>query len=130
MTLMVGASIASCSKDEETESESGEVIETGTAIKISSTSKSRTVDGCQDTGADDEDLVPNSSASGVAYELKGSTTSGSFKIYSDKKFKVTLNGVSITFIVLADGTENKLTDAATYATSTEDQKAQFSVRGN
>ena len=112
---MVGASIASCSKDEETESESGEVIETGTAIKISSTSKNRTVDGCQDTGADDEDLVANSSASGVAYELTGSTTSGSFKIYSDKKFKVTLNGVSITFIILADGTENKLTDAATDA---------------
>ena len=167
MVLMVGVSIASCSKDEKTESDAGKVIETGTAINISSTSKSGPVEGSQDTGADDDDLVANStfnstvkinfegssatiensvsgvtitqsgadvvvnsSASGVAYELTGSTTSGSFKIYSDKKFKVTLNGVSITFIVLADGTENKLTDAATYATSTEDQKAQFSVRGN
>jgi hypothetical protein len=181
MVLMLGASIASCSKDEKAESESGEVIETDTAINISSTSKSGALEGSHETGADDEDLIANStfnstvkinfdgnsatienpasgvtvtqsggdvvvksSASSVAYELTGSTTSGSFKIYSDKKFKVILNAVSITnndgpainiqsgkrtFIVLADGTENKLTDAATYATSTEDQKGTIFSEG-
>ncbi len=181
MVLMVGASIASCSKDENTESEAGEVIETGTAINISSTSKSGTLEGSQETGEDDDDLVANStfnstvkinfdgnsaaiensvsgvtvtqsgadvvvnsSASGIAYELTGSTTSGSFKIYSDKKFKVTLNAVAITnndgpainiqsekraFIAVADGTENKLTDASASATSTEDQKGTIFSEG-
>jgi len=41
---MVVASIASCSKDEKTESDAREVIETGTAINISSTSKSGPVE--------------------------------------------------------------------------------------
>lgn len=179
--LMGGFSIVSCSKDEDADSESGEVIETGTAININSASTKGTAEGSQETGADEEDLVANSSfsstvkinfdgnsatiensvsgvtitqssgdvvvnssATGVAYELSGTTTNGSIKIYSDKKFKVTLNGVSITnndgpainiqsgkraFIVVADGTENKLTDAATYATSTEDQKGTIFSEG-
>ncbi|RKF37662.1 hypothetical protein BCY89_27680 [Sphingobacterium siyangense] len=178
---MGGFSIVSCSKDEDADSESGEVIETGTAININSASTKGTAEGSQETGADEEDLVANSSfsstvkinfdgnsatiensvsgvtitqssgdvvvncsATGVAYELSGTTTNGSIKIYSDKKFKVTLNGVSITnndgpainiqsgkraFIVVADGTENKLTDAATYATSTEDQKGTIFSEG-
>lgn len=179
--LMGGFSIVSCSKDEDADSESGEVIETGTAININSASTKGTAEGSQETGADEEDLVANSSfsstvkinfdgnsatiensvsgvtitqssgdvvvnssATGVAYELSGTTTNGSIKIYSDKKFKVTLNGVSITnndgpainiqsgkraFIVVADGTENKLTDAATYATSTEDQNGTIFSEG-
>lgn len=178
---MGGFSIVSCSKDEDADSESGEVIETGTAININSASTKGTAEGSQETGADEEDLVANSSfsstvkinfdgnsatiensvsgvtitqssgdvvvnssATGVAYELSGTTTNGSIKIYSDKKFKVTLNGVSITnndgpainiqsgkraFIVVADGTENKLTDAATYATSTEDQNGTIFSEG-
>ncbi|QQT32841.1 hypothetical protein I6I99_09875 [Sphingobacterium multivorum] len=44
MVLMEGTSITSCSKDEKTESESGEVIETGTAINISSASISGPVE--------------------------------------------------------------------------------------
>jgi hypothetical protein len=84
------------------------------------------------------DVVITSTVEGVEYLLSGTTTSGSFKIYSDYKFKLTLNGVDITsssgpainvqshkrvFAVLADGTTNKLTDSASYASSTEDQKA-------
>jgi hypothetical protein len=105
------------------------------------------------------DVTITSTASGVEYQLSGTTTDGSVKIYSDSKFKLTLNGVSITnndgpainiqsskrvFVVLADGTTNTLTDGASYATSTEDMKGtifsegqlifsgngQLSVKGN
>ncbi|SFS72189.1 carbohydrate-binding domain-containing protein [Sphingobacterium wenxiniae] len=90
------------------------------------------------------DVVIESSVSEVAYELSGSTTDGSVKIYSDKKFKLTLNGVSITntdgpainiqsgkraFVVLAEGTTNKLVDGSTYVSSTEDQKGTFFSEG-
>ena len=86
------------------------------------------------------DVVVNSTTDAVAYTLKGTTTDGSLKIYSDKKFKLELSGVSITnptaaainiqskkrvFVVLADGTENNLTDGSTYTDTTdgEDMKA-------
>ncbi|WP_353195522.1 carbohydrate-binding domain-containing protein [Parapedobacter defluvii] len=90
------------------------------------------------------DVVIQSTVAGVAYELTGATTDGSIKIYSDKKFKLTLNGVSITnpdgpavniqsgkraFVVLAEGTTNALMDGTTYATSTEDQKGTFFSEG-
>lgn len=80
-----------------------------------------------------------STVAGVNYILTGSTTSGTFEIASSsKKYKVTLNGVSITnptgpainlqsskraFIVAANGTSNTLTDGSTYTTVTnEDRK--------
>jgi len=87
------------------------------------------------------DVVVTSTASDfVAYTVSGATTDGSLKIYSDKKFRLELAGVSITnptgaainiqskkrvFVVLADGTENTLTDGTSYtdATSGEDMKA-------
>ncbi len=90
------------------------------------------------------DVTINATATGVAYVLTGTATSGSVKIYSDKKFLLTLNGVSITnndgpainiqsskrvFVVLADNTTNSLTDAVTYATSTEDQKGTLFSEG-
>ncbi|RXK82788.1 carbohydrate-binding domain-containing protein [Filimonas effusa] len=79
-----------------------------------------------------------STAKAVEYVLSGTTTNGGVKLYSDNKFKLTLNGVNITnttgpainiqskkraFIILADNTTNTLTDGSSYATSTEDQKA-------
>lgn len=88
--------------------------------------------------------IVSTTSSVVDYILSGTTTNGSVKIYSDKKFKLTLNGVSITntdgpainiqsskraFIVLADNTTNSLEDGATYATSTEDQKGTFFSEG-
>lgn len=90
------------------------------------------------------DVVVTSTATGVAYTLTGTTPNGSFKIYSDKKYLITLNNVSLTnndgpainmqskkraFIVLADGTTNTLADGATYATSTEDQKGTIFTEG-
>ncbi|MBE9461449.1 carbohydrate-binding domain-containing protein [Dyadobacter subterraneus] len=90
------------------------------------------------------DVIVTSTVSEVEYVLSGTTTNGSVKIYSDKKFKLTLNGVNITnsdgpainiqsgkraFVVLTDNTTNSLTDGTTYATSTEDMKGTFFSEG-
>ncbi len=92
------------------------------------------------------DITITSTVSGVAYSVSGTTTNGSVKLYSDNKYKLTLNGASITnsdgpainiqskkrgFIVLADGTTNTLADGATYATATsgEDQKGTLFAEG-
>ena len=91
------------------------------------------------------DVTINSTVSDVEYELSGTTTNGSVKIYSDKKIKLTLNGVNITnadgpainiqsgkrvFFILADNTTNSLTDGATYtASGTEDMKATLFSEG-
>ena len=95
-------------------------------------------------------LVITSTAKGVEYIVSGSTTNGSLKIYSDSKFKLTLNGVDITstdgpainiqskkriFVVLPSGKINKLTDSSTYSTqyatdgTEEDAKGAFFSEG-
>jgi len=77
----------------------------------------------------------------VEYILSGSTSDGCFKIYSDKKFKLTLNGVTINnptgaainiqsgkrvFVELADGTTSTLSDGTEYdMVDDEDMKACF-----
>ncbi len=87
----------------------------------------------------------NSTIGGVAYELSGSTSDGYFKIYSEKKFHLTLNDVSITnttgaainiqsgkrvFVTLVDGTTNSLTDGSSYNTPDgEDEKGAFFSEG-
>lgn len=91
------------------------------------------------------DVTITSTVKAVEYVLSGTTTSGSVKIYSDNKFKLTLNGVSITnndgaainiqsskraFVVINDNTVNSLTDAASYTTATdEDMKGTFFSEG-
>lgn len=90
------------------------------------------------------DITINSTATGVDFQLSGITTNGSVKIYSEKKFKITLNNVSITnndgpainiqsskraFLTIADGTTNNLADGTTYATSTEDMKGTIFSEG-
>lgn len=100
------------------------------------------------TTTNDTNFVINSTAEGVEYVLSG-TASKTVKIYSTKKFKLTLNGVTITsnngpainvqsskrfFLVLADGTTNTLTDNATYTSytngaTTEDMKAALFAEG-
>lgn len=89
--------------------------------------------------ADGGHVVVNSTTSGVEYVLSGATTDGSLKVYSSADVKITLNGASITssksaainvqsnkavYMVVADGTKNSLTDAATYVNTDalEDQK--------
>ena len=82
----------------------------------------------------------------VTYTVSGTTTDGSLKIYSSKKFQLVLNGVNITnptaaainiqsskraYVVLADGTTNTLTDGSSYTdvTDGEDMKACFFSEG-
>ena len=81
----------------------------------------------------------------IAYTLKGTTANGSFKLYSDYKTEVTLDGADITnptgaavniqsgktiMVQLANGSTNKLTDGTTYAMTTgEDQKGAFFSEG-
>lgn len=80
----------------------------------------------------------------ITYSLNGTTTEGSFKVYSISKFNLKLNGVNITNsngpainiqskkkcnLTLASGTTNTLTDGSTYTTSTEDQKATIFSEG-
>lgn len=89
-------------------------------------------------------VTVSSSVKNVAYELSGSTTDGSFKIYSEKKFELVLNGVTITnpsgaainnqgkrcYVVVNDGTENVLTDGSSYTmVDGEDQKGTLFSEG-
>ncbi|EPR71823.1 carbohydrate-binding domain-containing protein [Cyclobacterium qasimii] len=93
---------------------------------------------------DGADVTVNSTISKVAYEVSGTTTDGMLKIYSDKKFKLSLSDLSITnndgpainvqssktvFVVL-DGVNN-LTDASSYSNipDDEDAKATFFSEG-
>ena len=86
-----------------------------------------------------------SAKSDIAYTLKGTTTNGSFKLYSDKKAQITLDGVSITnptgaainiqsgktmMIKLVDGAANYLEDGKSYTLEgTEQQKGTFFSEG-
>jgi len=83
-------------------------------------------------------VVVNSVAdSKVEYELDGNSDNGFFKIYSNKKYQVTMKGLILTnpngpvlnsqsskegVIKSLNGFDNILTDGQTYAESTEDQK--------
>ena len=89
-------------------------------------------------------VTVNSTAKGVNYILSGTATDGSFKIYSEKKYEVTLNGVNIknasgpafnsqsgkrAYIVLAEGTYNSFSDGTAYSSSDEDQKGTLFSEG-
>ena len=88
----------------------------------------------------------NSGISNIRYALSGSTSDGMFKIYSDLRLELYLNGVQITnpdgpainvqtgkriTVHLAGGTTNVLTDGVNYATppNNEDQDAAFFSEG-
>ncbi len=81
----------------------------------------------------------------VKFVVSGKTTDGSLKFYGDKRFQILLNGAEITnphgaainnqgskslYVVLADGTVNRLQDGQTYAmVDEEDQKAALFSEG-
>lgn len=110
---------------------------------------------CYVDGADvTVDMLTNS-VKNVEITVSGKSDDGSLKIYGEKKFKLTLDGVDLTsstgpainsqckkriFVHLAEGTTNRLTDASSYsddsyylngATSDdEDRKGCFFSEGN
>ncbi|QJD97770.1 carbohydrate-binding domain-containing protein [Mucilaginibacter robiniae] len=116
-------------------------INFGSTITISNPLSASGVNITQSNG---DVTITSTTSNAVEYQLSGTTTNGSVKVYSDKKFKLTLNGVNITnndgpainiqsskrsFIVVADNTTNTLTDGSTYATSTEDMKGTLFSEG-
>lgn len=86
-----------------------------------------------------------SSASRMCYVLNGTSANGSFKIYSDHKFQLTLNGLDLTnpngapinnqggkslYLVLNDGTINHLADGENYQVEAGEQmKGAFFSEG-
>ena len=91
------------------------------------------------------DVTITSSIDQVEYILSGTSPDGMFKLYSDKKFKLTLNTVNLTnpdgpainiqsgkraYVVQPDNTTNTLTDGTSYTSSgSEDMKACFFSEG-
>jgi len=81
----------------------------------------------------------------VKFVVSGTTADGSLKFYGDKRFQILLNGAAITnphgaainnqgskslYVVMADGTTNRLQDGATYTdVDEEDQKAALFSEG-
>ena len=93
------------------------------------------------------------SVSGVEVIVKGKSSDGGLKIYSDNKYKLTLNGLDLTskrgpainsqagkrvYLHLANGTTNRLTDCATYqddhytmaGSANEDRKGALFTEGH
>lgn len=116
------------------------------SIAYSGTAATVTNNAGVDVAQDGAHVVVTSTVAGVEYVLSGSTTNGSFKIYSTYPYKLTLNGASITstvgaainsqskqrgFVVLNAGTTNTLVDAASYTAtvSGEDQKGTLFSEG-
>lgn len=119
-----------------------------TEIKIAFSGTTATITPATTTGVTitqtGGDVEIKSTATGVAFTVSGTTTDGSIKIYSDKKYLLTLNNANITnsdgpainiqsnkraFLTLADGSTNTITDGTIYATSKEDQKGTFFTEG-
>lgn len=118
-------------------------------IAIAYNGTSATVTGAAEgvtVTTDGAHVTVSSTVKGVEYILSGTATDGSFKAYSEKKFKLTLNGLSLTsaqgaainiqsgkrvFVEAVDGTANMLTDASSYTNTVdgEDQKACFFSEG-
>ena len=88
------------------------------------------------------DVVVRSTAKRVKYTVAGTTTNGSLKIYSEKKFAMQLSGASITnptgpainiqtgkrcYLVVADGTTNTLADGTAYAETDDGESAKATL---
>lgn len=96
-------------------------------------------------------VVINSTVGKICYKVTGTSSNGSLKIYSTKKFQLALNNANITnptgpainiqsgktvYLTIIDGTSNTLCDGITYATpvtgtdgTEEDQKGTLFSEG-
>ncbi len=108
-----------------------------TVVTVSYDGTEATVDGAPDgitLTQEGAHVVINSMLSGVEYVLEGTTADGSFKVYSDEPFRVSLSGVSITnpegpainiqsseraFVKAEEGTSNSLADGEGYETKVD-----------
>ena len=115
------------------------IVFSGTSATLSGNTDSVTVEN------DNANVVITSTSEKyMELTLSGTASSGSLTVYSQKKYGITLNGVSITnsqgpainnqcgkslYITLAEGTTNTLTDGTTYATATIDQKGTLFSEG-
>jgi len=101
-----------------------------------------TVDGITITNDGAHVTANHGSTKGICYVISGSTTAGSLTVVGDKKYEIIMNGVDITnpdstainllskkraYVVLADGTTNRVADGASSKAS--DQKAAFYCKG-
>ena len=99
------------------------------------------IDGVSVTSNENGYVVITSTAKAVKYNLSGNGT-GQFKLYSDYKYEMHLNGLTLTCndgsainsqckkkgFVIVNG-RNSLGDGTSYANSDEDQKATFFSEG-
>ncbi|MGM9705156.1 MAG: carbohydrate-binding domain-containing protein [Prevotella sp.] len=102
-------------------------------------------DGLVDISVDGAHVTVNSTVRNVEYVLSGSSDNGSFKIYSEMKMKITLDGLNLTnprgaainnqcgktlYMELAEGKTNRLTDGTVYDMVVgEDMKATLFSEG-
>ncbi len=119
-----------------------------TVIKVKYAGSSVTVEGEADgveITASDAHVTVNSTLKGVQYVLSGTTSNGSFKLYSEKKYSIVLSGTDITnptgaainsqsgkrgYVVVADGKFNRLADGSSYTTvEGEDMKGVLFSEG-
>lgn len=118
-------------------------------ITVNFSGSSATVDGNTDgvdVTVDGAHVTVVNGNKGMEFILTGNTSNGSFKSYSDYKFKITLDGADITnpngpainnqshkrtFVELVDGTTNSLTDGSAYSNIPDDEdcKACFFSEG-
>ena len=118
-------------------------------ITVNYNGNSATVDGNTDgvdVVIDGAHVTVVNGNKGMEFILKGNTGNGSFKSYSDYKFKITLDGVDITnpngpainnqshkrtFVELVSASTNNLTDGSSYSNVPDDEdcKACFFSEG-
>ena len=119
-----------------------------TTVRIAFDGETATVTGVPSAVFVDIDgahVTITSTAKRVRYIVSGSTTNGSLKFYSERKFQLQLNGVEITnptgaainnqcgksfYLVVNEGTVNTIRDGASYdMIEGEDQKAAIFSEG-
>ena len=119
-----------------------------TTIRVNFDGETATVTGNPSSvivNIDGAHVTFTSAAKRVRYIVSGTTSNGSLKFYSDKKFQLQLNGADITnptgaavnnqcgksfYVVVNGGTENTLRDGAVYSmVENEDQKGALFSEG-